>query len=118
MAAWTSARRGGSPTISRCARSAGSTPPHIGRSRRRLRDARRRQTPSPSRGSKHLGNNLPESGAIRLSDSPSAQVHGLVGGVMKCAECGCEVKRGTVVGHCGNPECCCKDLPTKESGTS
>lgn len=30
---------------------------------------------------------------------------------MRCADCGCLVDRGGVVDRCGDPECCCKDLP-------
>jgi hypothetical protein len=32
---------------------------------------------------------------------------------MCCAECSCVVDRGEVTERCGNPECCCKDLPEK-----
>jgi hypothetical protein len=32
---------------------------------------------------------------------------------MRCAECGCLVDRRAVVERCGNPNCCCDDLPDK-----
>ena len=32
---------------------------------------------------------------------------------MRCSECGCLVDAGQVVERCGDPECCCKDLPDK-----
>jgi len=35
---------------------------------------------------------------------------------MRCAECGCLVDAGRVVARCGNPECCCRDLPDKPWG--
>lgn len=36
---------------------------------------------------------------------------------MGCAECGCVVNRGVIVGACDRyPECCCQDLSLKENG--
>lgn len=33
---------------------------------------------------------------------------------MGCAECGCVVNRGVIVGACDRyPECCCRDLSVK-----
>jgi hypothetical protein len=32
-----------------------------------------------------------------------------------CADCGCVVDRGVVLVRCGNAECCCRDLPDRES---
>ena len=37
---------------------------------------------------------------------------------MRCAECGCMVDAGRVVERCGNPDCCCRDLPDKSEGES
>ena len=32
-----------------------------------------------------------------------------------CAECGCVVDRGEIVGPCGqHPECCCRDLGSRD----
>ena len=28
-----------------------------------------------------------------------------------CADCGCIIERGIVLVRCGNPDCCCRDLP-------
>src|SRR6516225_5169475 len=36
---------------------------------------------------------------------------------VRCAGCGCLVDAGEVVERCGDPECCCKDLPDKPSGS-
>ena len=35
---------------------------------------------------------------------------------IRCAECGCVVDRGVRVTPCGDPECCCKELPVRGSG--
>jgi hypothetical protein len=32
---------------------------------------------------------------------------------IRCADCGCLVHRGEVIERCGDPDCCCKDLPDK-----
>ncbi len=32
---------------------------------------------------------------------------------IRCAECGCVVDRGVRVTPCGDPECCCKELPVR-----
>ena len=32
---------------------------------------------------------------------------------MRCAECGCLVDAGLVIERCGDPDCCCKDVPDK-----
>ena len=37
---------------------------------------------------------------------------------MRCAECGCLVDAGRVVERCGNPACCCRDLPDKSADES
>ena len=31
-----------------------------------------------------------------------------------CADCGCVVDRGVVLVRCGDPDCCCRDLPDGE----
>jgi len=31
-----------------------------------------------------------------------------------CADCGCIVDRGAVLVRCGDPNCCCRDLPDGE----
>lgn len=33
---------------------------------------------------------------------------------MRCADCGCLVDRGEVVERCGEPDCCCTNLPDKQ----
>jgi|GEM_PF-2069494 hypothetical protein len=35
---------------------------------------------------------------------------------IRCAECGCVVDRGVRITPCGDPECCCKELPVRGSG--
>jgi len=35
---------------------------------------------------------------------------------IRCAGCGCLVDRGVRVALCGDPECCCKELPVRGSG--
>jgi len=40
-----------------------------------------------------------------VEDSNVVEVH--------CAECGCLVDAGRVVERCGDPDCCCRDLPDK-----
>lgn len=32
---------------------------------------------------------------------------------MHCADCGCRVDRGVRVEMCGDPACCCRDLPVR-----
>jgi len=37
---------------------------------------------------------------------------------IRCAGCGCVVDRGVRVVLCGDPKCCCKELPVSRSRTS
>ena len=32
---------------------------------------------------------------------------------MRCADCGCRVDRGVRVEMCGDPACCCRELPVR-----
>ena len=32
---------------------------------------------------------------------------------MRCADCGCRVDRGERLEVCGDPRCCCHDLPVR-----
>jgi len=70
------------------------------------------RTVDPSRSVRHRCRTRRLSRPYDEHDQPPSGQHVRV--EIACADCGCLVDRGVVLVRCGDPECCCRELPEPE----